>query len=272
MAIEFRCPECRKLLRTPDGSEGREAQCPHCRAVAVVPPDAESDRGSSWVGDRPLGSLPDPSKVPPPLPPRDGDGERFPGIDTVGGSPFPGYAPPVMNAPATEGSAAGEFNPYGSPVAIDPSIRVRPASRFNLASRGARFGGALIDGLLTLATMLPGVVFIAAGTIDDLPPGSGDLIAALLLYGGPLVINVVQWVLITARGQTLGKMAVGTRIVLRRDGSLPGFVHGVLLRVFVPGAIAGLCGLFALVDALAIFGREHRCLHDEFADTLVIWA
>jgi len=79
-------------------------------------------------------------------------------------------------------------------------------------------------------------------------------------------------VLITVRGQTLGKMAVGTRIVLRRDGSLPGFVRGVLLRVVVPGVIAALCGPFSLVDALAIFGREHRCLHDEFADTLVVWA
>lgn len=271
MAIEFRCPECRKLLRTPDGSEGREAQCPHCRAVAIVPEDADADRGSSWVGDRPLGTFRDPS-LPPPLPPLDGAGDRFPGIDTSAGGPFPGYAPPVVHAPAVEGPASSEFNPYGSPVSIDSSFRTSSGSRFDLASRWARFGGAFIDGLVTLAGMVPGIFSIGSGEFDDHPPELAELYGLFVLYGGALAINIVQWVLITVRGQTLGKMAVGTRIVLRRDGALPGFVRGVLLRTVVPGVIAAFCGLFSLVDVLAIFGREQRCLHDEFADTLVIWA
>jgi len=37
MSIDFQCPECSKLLRVPDGSEGRQAQCPHCGQVANVP-------------------------------------------------------------------------------------------------------------------------------------------------------------------------------------------------------------------------------------------
>jgi DNA-directed RNA polymerase subunit M/transcription elongation factor TFIIS len=37
MPIEFSCNNCNKLLRVPDGSEGKPCQCPSCRAVATVP-------------------------------------------------------------------------------------------------------------------------------------------------------------------------------------------------------------------------------------------
>ena len=42
MAIEFRCPACDKLLKTPDDSAGRQAKCPNCGGVATVP-TAKSD-------------------------------------------------------------------------------------------------------------------------------------------------------------------------------------------------------------------------------------
>ncbi len=37
MAIEFDCGRCGKLLRAPDGSEGRKCRCPQCEFVATVP-------------------------------------------------------------------------------------------------------------------------------------------------------------------------------------------------------------------------------------------
>jgi hypothetical protein len=37
-------------------------------------------------------------------------------------------------------------------------------------------------------------------------------------------------------------------------------------------AIAQLCGLVGLVDALMIFGDEQRCLHDYLADSIVVEA
>jgi MoxR-like ATPase len=36
-AIEFRCPQCHKLLRVPSDAAGRQAQCPDCKAVMRVP-------------------------------------------------------------------------------------------------------------------------------------------------------------------------------------------------------------------------------------------
>ena len=37
MPIEFRCVQCGKLLRTEDGTEGRQAQCPACGSLCAVP-------------------------------------------------------------------------------------------------------------------------------------------------------------------------------------------------------------------------------------------
>jgi uncharacterized RDD family membrane protein YckC len=51
---------------------------------------------------------------------------------------------------------------------------------------------------------------------------------------------------------------------------LPGFLRGVILRIWVPAAINQACNLFSLVDALWIFGDEQRCLHDLIAGTIVI--
>ena len=40
MPVEFNCPHCGKLLRTPDGSEGQSGRCPHCQSVMQIPEQA----------------------------------------------------------------------------------------------------------------------------------------------------------------------------------------------------------------------------------------
>ena len=37
MAIEFHCPGCGKLVRTPDKSAGKRGQCPHCQTKVQIP-------------------------------------------------------------------------------------------------------------------------------------------------------------------------------------------------------------------------------------------
>jgi phage FluMu protein Com len=37
MAIEFRCTQCNKLLRTADESAGKKAKCPECGQILRVP-------------------------------------------------------------------------------------------------------------------------------------------------------------------------------------------------------------------------------------------
>ncbi|MCD4726394.1 MAG: DUF975 family protein [Pirellulales bacterium] len=43
MAIEFRCTDCGKLLRTVDDTAGKQAKCPECGTVMTIPAAAPSD-------------------------------------------------------------------------------------------------------------------------------------------------------------------------------------------------------------------------------------
>ena len=78
-----------------------------------------------------------------------------------------------------------------------------------------------------------------------------------------------QWYLVATTGQSLAKRWFGIKIV-RLDGSLPGFVNGVLLRSWVLHALNAVCNFVGLIDALMIFGEQSRCLHDLIAGTKVI--
>lgn len=40
MAIEFRCTNCQRLLRTPDGTSGKDAKCPECGTTVRIPEPA----------------------------------------------------------------------------------------------------------------------------------------------------------------------------------------------------------------------------------------
>ena len=93
---------------------------------------------------------------------------------------------------------------------------------------------------------------------------------ALVLFVG---VSGAQFWLLTTRGQTLGKIALGLRIVRTKDGRNGGFVTNVLLRVGV-GALIGMIpylGVFYTVaDILFIFRGDRRCLHDLIAGTRVV--
>jgi phage FluMu protein Com len=41
MSIEFRCPQCNRLLRTGDDTAGKQAKCPECGTITVVPDSQE---------------------------------------------------------------------------------------------------------------------------------------------------------------------------------------------------------------------------------------
>jgi len=178
-------------------------------------------------------------------------------------------APPNPFADLPTPSAPVSDNPYQSPASV-----LSPASPFAggwmqpmLASRGRRFLGALLDGILTAAGGIPGgVLFIATIDRDD----ETTMLGLLAMLAGALAVAIVNWVMVSQRGQSIAKRILGMRIILRDTGDLPGFLRGVLLRVWVPAAINQVCNLFSLVDALWIFSDERRCLHDLIAGTIVV--
>lgn len=166
------------------------------------------------------------------------------------------------------------FNPYAPPQADVTRGPGLVTDEYELAGRGMRLAGAIIDGLpagIYLAILL---YYILSAIEDSLGRQHLEEILLGIGIGGLLLLafQIFQWYLVATTGQSLAKRWLGMQIV-RLDGALPGFLHGVVLRSWIVLAIAYipyLGQLVALVDVLMIFGEERRCLHDHIAGTRVI--
>jgi uncharacterized RDD family membrane protein YckC len=157
-----------------------------------------------------------------------------------------------------------------------------------LASRGSRLGAKIIDVLVlgiplapAYIKVLPGL-FTAAGTGGRRSMSPFAVYAALGQAGLPFYIGAlivicllaVTTVLVQRNGQTIGKKALGIKIV-RKDGSRATLGRIFSLRYFVNTLltmIPVIGGLYGLVDVLFIFGKTQRCIHDYIADTIVVKA
>lgn len=186
----------------------------------------------------------------------------FPPPPAMGGGVLP--APMMMPPGGAYGDPSGAFAPL-------------PAGQ-QLASLGARLGGAIIDSIFALICSAPGFAMLfgsfvsAAQSGQSYPSLAGNTMGWGALGLGILVNLAVQGFLIASSGQSIGKKVAGTRIV-KLDGSLPGLVHGYLLRgalVYLIGLVPYLGRFFGLVDACFIFRQDRRCIHDLIASTRVV--
>jgi uncharacterized RDD family membrane protein YckC len=175
------------------------------------------------------------------------------------------------------------LNPF-LPPAAELDVRAAPiAAVGHLASRWQRFGGSLVDGLLGIAAMVPCMMGLLEGHFRMPDSGPLHLFPSFALLSGTGTLGwvsagllaataVLQWTLLVMRGQTVGKMVAGTRVV-RVDGTRAGFGNVVALRtwtVLLVGHIPKVNGLISLIDILFIFREDRRCLHDLVADTKVV--
>ncbi|HJV94825.1 MAG TPA: RDD family protein [Albitalea sp.] len=167
-------------------------------------------------------------------------------------------------------SSVPEDKRYAPPTAHVDDLT--PQGQFELAGRGGRFGAAFIDGLLILAAFW---IIAAASGLSFRTAARGGYSTTLALQAGVFVaFVVVQGYLLATRGQTVGKMLLGIRIV-RSDGERASFGRLVGLRYgvgFLINAIPFIGGLYGLVDSLLIFRESRQCLHDNIADTIVVRA
>lgn len=170
--------------------------------------------------------------------------------------------------------------------AIPPAFEQAPpavSDAYVLAGWGHRVGAAVVDGLIVIAIslalgLLLGGLLAAAGSstedslVGGLVVGSqvgsiavGFLYALLLLRAG------------SRNGQTLGKQAMGIRVVTA-DGRQVTFgtvaVREWLAKTFVFGFLAILTLYMAtLLNFLwPLWDRENRALHDMIASTRVVRA
>jgi len=142
----------------------------------------------------------------------------------------------------------------------------------DLASRWVRLGGALIDSFIAMVIIVP--IMLATGVFQQASRGEPMSLGqqAAFFVVGFLVFLILNGYLLFKRGQTIGKVVVKTRIV-DLTGDIPDFGKLLVLRYLVIGLVAQIPiigGLVGLVNALCIFGKERRCLHDYIAGTRVM--
>lgn len=158
-------------------------------------------------------------------------------------------------------------NPYAAPLA---PVETAPSADFVLAGRGARLGAAILDNVFVAVIAIVAAIVIPAlgGRDNDMAVGVFGLVFGL----GFLALLGFNLYYLHRDGQTLGKKAVGIRI-LRSDTSHCELWRVIVLR-FLPVSLLGQIPLLGfvlfLVDSLMIFGEERRCLHDLIADTIVV--
>lgn len=132
-----------------------------------------------------------------------------------------------------------------------------------LATPAQRLAGALVDGA---AFQVAGLVLVG---VDQRTAGAISAVAYLVYE-----VALVAW-----RGQTLAKMALGTRVVDGASGLVPTLwqaatraavpLAGVVVDVALGGAGVGALWVFVVYGSVAVDDRR-RGLHDRAAGTLVV--
>ena len=137
-----------------------------------------------------------------------------------------------------------------------------------LASWGRRAGGWFLDLLVYIVAFV--VTFVLSLATEDPDTGEVSSVAALLIFVvwflGP---SLYAWLMVGAWGQTLGKMAVGVKVVQSTDAGRVSY-----LRSLGRAASTWLLGVLFLPILLAylwpLWDRRNQTLYDKMAGTIVV--
>jgi uncharacterized RDD family membrane protein YckC len=163
-------------------------------------------------------------------------------------------------------------NPYEAPTSNTTEAAPVLHGGKVLAGRGRRLGASLLDALVSLVIVVP--LQFAMGVFKDFPKmhmGTAQTIG-WGAFGFALWL-VIQGYFIANGSQTVGKRLLGIQIIDAETGAPASFVKIVLVRylpISVVSVIPIVGGVASLVDALCIFRKDYRCVHDHIAGTVVI--
>lgn len=135
-----------------------------------------------------------------------------------------------------------------------------------LASLSQRFLGAALDAFLLAIPALLLELRHRPAEIGTVPPS-----LMLGILAGLSILGAINLHLLLDRGQTIGKLAVQSRIVLL-DGSPAGFGRILWRRSLLNGLLGAGLPVYLFLDPLLIFRSDRRCVHDFLAGTIVVQA
>ncbi|MFE7975327.1 RDD family protein [Streptomyces shenzhenensis] len=157
-----------------------------------------------------------------------------------------------------------------------------------VASMGRRFGARVIDFvILFIIYIIFAAVGVAGslGAVKDCDPNAADYNTCInnagsdFMSGFGAVIGVLaiagllyEWLMTGLVGATLGKLAVGLRVVKADTGQKPG-MGSAFIRWIIPMVGGFVCGIGQLIVYLSPFwdksGRQQGW-HDKAASTMVV--
>lgn len=155
----------------------------------------------------------------------------------------------------------------------------------NTAALSKRFWAFMLDGFFMMMALI--MLMQSMGLLD--PASSNDMQIAqkelqervnalsssqksLLAISPFIIFFVLHGFLLQQYGQTIGKRIMGIAIVTM-DNQKPAFFMLIIQRYlsqWVMGMVPVIGILLRLVDILAIYRADRRCIHDHLAKTKVI--
>ncbi|UQA95190.1 RDD family protein [Streptomyces halobius] len=192
------------------------------------------------------------------------------GAQPPGGEPPPGGAPPPRYEGGPYGGSPYADNPYGGEYgAADPLAGMPP-----LANRGRRLVARIIDIIIigVPVTLIMNVIVGGADYTSGSPTETGK--QATVSGVTMLVYLVYEGLMLTNRGQTVGKMAMKIRVGMLANGAVPAGQAGwIRAAVYTLPEIVPCCGpIFWLVNVLwCTWDKPYQqCVHDKAAKTVVV--
>jgi len=194
--------------------------------------------------------------------------------------------------------------PYGYPQqapgtvqANNGYINIAYLGTVQVATMGQRFLARLLDGLVSGIVMAIAMFAGLAGALglasksrdcsgysygssgyeqcyhDNLSAGTSSVAAIFAIMGAFAVFALLyEWLMISFLGATLGKMALGLKVVKENNGQAPGLGAG-FVRYIIPLVGLFLCYIGAILVYLSPFFDNSGKLqgwHDRAAGTVVI--
>lgn len=141
-----------------------------------------------------------------------------------------------------------------------------PITGAALASWGRRAGAWFIDSALYVGAFVVLSLFLPSDTETGEVSDAGAGVIVVLFLFGP---TIYAWLMVGRWGMTLGKMAVGIKVVRSEDGSRVSY-----LRALGRAASVWVLGLLFLPLLLAylwpLWDRRNQTIYDKMASTIVV--
>jgi hypothetical protein len=215
MPIEFRCPACSKLLRTPDESAGKKAKCPDCGEICDVPVGMTPPVGGSDFPPRDTGGFA--------AKPMDDASNPFGEMPSDTDNPYASPTAPAWESTGKMPSGPRQGLPWesegksiGSFWRTSKMVFMEPAQAFRVMRREGGLGDPIIFAMI-------GGLF-------------GGLITAI--YNS--ILQVAMIALAAAGGGPEAGTMVGIgafQIVMNFVGAIAGGTIGVIIGLFIGTAI-----------------------------------